>query len=199
MKVVLVDYGAGNLRSVCSGFERAGAEPAVTADPDVVREAPLAVIAGVGNAEAAARALETRGLAGPLRERIEAGRPVLGICLGMQLLFEESEEGGRGLGVLPGRVERLRAALVPHMGWNTLRLTRPTALLDGLDAEDVYFAHSYACLPENGVDVAEVDHDGRVVAAVESGAVAGVQFHPERSGPAGARVLRNAVAWSRSA
>lgn len=198
MKVVLVDYGAGNLRSVCSGFERLEVETEITSDPAATLETPLAVIAGVGNAEAAARALDAGGLADALRERVAAGRPVLGICLGMQLLFDESEEGGRGLGVIPGRVERLRAARVPHMGWNALRLTGPSVLLEGLDGHDVYFAHSYACLPENGAGVAEVDHDGPVVAAVEYGAVAGVQFHPERSGPAGSRVLRNAIAWSRN-
>ena len=197
--IVLVDYGAGNLRSVCSGFERAGAEVSVATDAGSVREAPLAVIAGVGNAESAARGLEARGLADSLQERIAAERPVLGICLGMQLLFEESEEGGTGLGVLRGRVERLRATRVPHMGWNTLRLTRPTALLDGLDGSDVYFAHSFACAPTEPVAVAEVDHERPIVAAVERGAVAGVQFHPERSGAPGARVLRNALAWSRSA
>jgi glutamine amidotransferase len=199
VNAVLVDYGAGNLRSVCSAFERAGATPTVSADPGIVREAPLAVIAGVGNAEAAARRLEADGLAEALRERFDAGRPVLGICLGMQLLFEESEEGGSGLGVLRGPVRRLRASRVPHMGWNTLRLTAPTALLDGVDGADVYFAHSFACAPDEPVAVAEVDHDGTVVAAVERGAVAGVQFHPERSASPGARVLRNTVAWSRSA
>ena len=123
---------------------------------------------------------------------------MLGICVGMQLLFGESEEGGAGLGLLDGRVERLRARRVPHMGWNALRLTGPSTLLDGLDGADVYFAHSYACAPDGPVAVAEVDHDGTVVAAVERGPVAGVQFHPERSGPAGARLLENALAWSRS-
>ena len=157
------------------------------------------MIAGVGNAESAARRLEADGLADVLRERVAAGRPVLGICLGMQLLFEESEEGGRGLGVLRGPVTRLRAGRVPHMGWNTLRVTAPSALLDGLDGTDVYFAHSFACEPADGVVVAEVEHEGAVVAAVERGAVAGVQFHPERSASPGARVLANAVAWSRSA
>jgi glutamine amidotransferase len=195
---VLADYGAGNLRSVCSGFERAGEPAAVSTEPEQVRRASLAVIAGVGNAEAAARTLEARGLAEALRERAASGRPVLGICLGMQLLFEQSEEGGSGLGVLAGPVVRLRAARVPHMGWNTLRLTASTELLDGLDGEDVYFAHSFECAPTEPVAVAEVDHEGPVVAAVERGAVAGVQFHPERSGPGGTRVLRNAIAWSRS-
>jgi glutamine amidotransferase len=197
--IVLVDYGAGNLRSVRSGFERAGAEVSVTTDAASVREARLAVIAGVGNAESATRGLEAHGLADALRERISAERPVIGICLGMQLLFEESDEGGTGLGVLRGRVERLRARRVPHMGWNTLRLTGPTALLDGLDHSDVYFAHSFACAPAEPVTVAEVDHETPVVAAVEHGVIAGVQFHPERSGAAGARVLQNALTWSRSA
>jgi imidazole glycerol-phosphate synthase subunit HisH len=196
---VIVDYGAGNLLSVSSAFERAGATANVTADPDTVRGAPLAVIAGVGNAEAAARRLEAGGLADALRERIAAARPVLGICLGMQLLFEESEEGGCGLGVLRGPVRRLRAGRVPHMGWNTLQVTAPSALLDGLDGADVYFAHSFACAPADPVSVAEVDHGGAVAAAVEDGAVAGVQFHPERSASPGARVLRNTIAWSRSA
>ena len=196
---MLVDYGAGNMRSVCSAFERVGAVATVTSDPGVARAADLAVIAGVGNAQSAAGRLEVGGLADALRERVADGRPLLGICLGMQLLFGESEEGGCGLGVLRGVVRRLRAPRVPHMGWNTLRVTAPSALLDGLDGEDVYFAHSFACAPDEPVAVAEVDYDGRVVAAVERGPVAGVQFHPERSAAAGARILRNALAWSRSA
>jgi imidazole glycerol-phosphate synthase subunit HisH len=198
VKVVLADYGAGNLRSVSSALERAGARPWVSEDPGEVERAPLTVIAGVGNTGAAARGLEERSLDEALLARVRSGRPVLGICVGMQLLFGESEEGGAGLGILPGRVELLRAARVPHMGWNELRVTGPTRLLDGLDGEDVYFAHSYACAPDSAITVAEVGHDGVVVAAIEHGRVAGVQFHPERSGPAGARVLRNALAWSRS-
>ena len=197
--MVLADYGAGNLRSVCSAFARAGAVPVVSTDPAEVAEAPLAVIAGVGNTGAAARGLEARRLAEALVRRVEAQRPVFGICVGMQLLFGESEEGGAGLGLLEGRVERIRARRVPHMGWNALHLTGPTDVLDGLDGADVYFAHSYACAPADGEAVATVDHDGTIVAAVEQGAVAGVQFHPERSGQAGARVLENALAWSRSA
>jgi glutamine amidotransferase len=197
VKVVLADYGAGNLRSVCAALERAGAAPEISTDPASVREAPLVVIAGVGHLESAARGLEP--VVPALRERAAAGRPLLGICVGMQLLFGESEEGGRGLGLLAGPVRRVRARRVPHMGWNALTLTRPSALLDGLDGSDVYFAHSYAAEPTGAVGVAEVEHDGTVVAAVESGALAGVQFHPERSGAAGARVLENALRWSRSA
>ena len=164
-----------------------------------MREAPLAVIAGVGHVESAARGLEP--VADALRERVAQGRPLLGICVGMQLLFEESEEGGRGLGLLRGPVRRLRARRVPHMGWNDLVARRGRrSLLDGLEGEDVYFAHSYAVEPcERRAVVAHVDHEGPVVAAVESGAVAGVQFHPERSGAAGARLLENALRWSRSA
>jgi glutamine amidotransferase len=199
VKVVLADYGAGNLRSVCSAFERAGVEPLVSADPSVVREADLAVIAGVGNTGSATRSLEDRGLGEVLRDRVGKSRPVFGICVGMQLLFEESDEGGSGLGLLHGPVRRLEARVVPHMGWNELRLVGPTAVLSGLDGRDVYFAHSFASRPEDSVCVARVDHDGPIAAAVESGPLAGVQFHPERSGAAGAQVLKQVLAWSRSA
>ena len=197
MKVVLADYGAGNLRSVCAALERAGASPEISTDPATVREAPLAVISGVGHLDSAARGLAP--LADALRERASAGRPLFGICVGMQLLFEESEEGGSGFGLLEGPVRRLQARRVPHMGWNALALTRPSALLDGLDGADVYFAHSFAAEPAGQVGVAEVEHGGSVAAAVESGPLAGVQFHPERSGAAGTRVLENAIRWSRSA
>lgn len=199
MRVAVADYGAGNVRSLCAALERAGASPEVTRDPAIVRAAPLAVVAGVGHLAAAARGLEAAGVAGALRERAGEGRPLLGICVGMQLLFEESEEGGAGLGLLRGPVRRLRAERVPHMGWNELAVDAPSAVLHGLDGEDVYFAHSYACEPAEPVAVANVDHGGRIVAAVEQGALAGVQFHPERSGPAGRRVLENVLAWSRDA
>ncbi len=199
MRAVLADYGAGNLRSVCSALVRGGCRPEVSVDPAAVRDAPLAVVAGVGHVESAARGLAESGLDEALRERVAAGRPVLGICVGLQLFFEESEEGGRGLGLLAGPVRRLRARRVPHMGWNELRVTAPTPLLAGLDGEDVYFAHSYAAEPaDEDVVCARVEHDGAVVAAVASGPLAGVQFHPERSGAAGARLLENVLRWSRS-
>jgi imidazole glycerol-phosphate synthase subunit HisH len=200
VKVALADYGAGNLRSLSSALVRAGAEPIVTTDPALVAEAPLALIAGVGHVGSAAAGLRRHGLDEALRDRVRAGRPVVGVCVGMQLLFGDSEEGGRGLALLDGTVPRIRARVVPHMGWNTLHLTRPAAVLAGLDDADVYFAHSFAVEPaDESVAVATVDHDGSIVAAVEQGPLAGVQFHPERSGAAGACVLENLLRWSRSA
>ncbi len=200
MRVVIADYGAGNLRSVGSALARAGADPVISVDPAEVREAPLAVIAGVGHVESAASGLARHGLDEALRERASGGRPVLGICVGMQLLCGESEEGGEGLGLIPGPVRRLRSRRVPHMGWNALELVRPSSLLEGLEGEDVYFAHSYAVEPDDAQStIACVDHGGPVVAAVAAGVLAGVQFHPERSGAAGARALANALRWSRSA
>ena len=200
MRVAVADYGAGNLRSLCAALARAGGEPVVTTDAAEVLAAPLAVVAGVGHVASAAAGLARTGVGEALRERASAGAPTLGICVGMQLLFEASDEGGSGLGLLAGPVTRLRAERVPHMGWNSLALRVPSRLLDGLDGEDVYFAHSYAVRPTDpGVVMAEVEHGGPVVAAVEAGPVAGVQFHPERSGPAGARFLANALAWSRNA
>ena len=198
MKVVLADYGAGNLRSVCSALARAGAAPVVTSDPAEVAAAPLAIVAGVGHSARAAAGLGP--LADVLRERVAGGRPVFGICVGLQLLFEQSDEGGEGLGLLAGRVRRLEAPTVPHMGWNELAFMRPSRILEGLDGADVYFAHSYAVQPDDEkLVVARVDHAGAVVAAVEDSVLAGVQFHPERSGAAGARVLENVLQWSRSA
>jgi len=200
MRVAIADYGAGNLRSLSSALVRAGADPVVTVDPVMVHESPLALIAGVGHVESAAVGLARHGLDDALRARVATGRPVAGICVGLQLLFGESEEGGAGLRVLDGSVRRLAAARVPHMGWNAVTAARPSAVLDGLDGADLYFAHSYAVDPKDPDTVTgTVDHGGAVVAAVESGPVAGVQFHPERSGAAGARVLENLLRWSRSA
>jgi imidazole glycerol-phosphate synthase subunit HisH len=200
MRVAFADYGAGNLRSLCAALERAGAEPFVTTDEQQVRDAPLAVVAGVGHVASAAAGLESRGVAEALRDRHAAGRPLLGICVGMQLLFEESDEGGAGLGLLHGPVRRLQASRVPHMGWNTLAARPGSSVLAGLDGADVYFAHSYAAKPaDDSVIAAEVDHEGPVVAAVERGPLVGLQFHPERSGTPGARALTDVLRWSRSA
>src|SRR5664280_394471 len=132
MKIVLADYGAGNLRSVSSALARAGAgaETIISPDPAALREADLAVIAGVGHLAACAEGLEKTGLAEALRKRVESDRPVLGICVGLQMLFDESEEGGRGLGFFSGSVVRLQARRVPHMGWNTLSVRGNPTILD---------------------------------------------------------------------
>lgn len=200
VRVAIADYGAGNLRSLSSALVRAGADPVVTVDPAVVRDAPLALIAGVGHVESAALGLARHGLDDALRDRVAAERPVGGICVGLQLLFGPSEEGGTGLALLAGPVRRLRARRVPHIGWNTIAVTRASALLDGVAGVDVYFAHSFAAEPDDPeVVTATTDHEGQIVAAVEHGPLAGVQFHPERSAAAGACVLENLLRWSRSA
>jgi glutamine amidotransferase len=200
VRVAIADYGAGNLRSLSSALVRAGADPVVTVDPAVVRDAPLALIAGVGHVESAAAGLARHGLDDALRDRVAAERPVGGICVGLQLLFGPSDEGGTGLELLAGPVRRLRARRVPHIGWNTIAAARASALVGGLAGADVYFAHSFAAQPDDlEVVSATTDHEGRVVAAVEDATIAGVQFHPERSAAAGARVLENLLRWSRSA
>jgi glutamine amidotransferase len=157
------------------------------------------VLPGVGAFAVAAQALRTRGLDAAIRGMAGSGRPILGVCLGFQLLFSDSDEGdgGPGLDLLPGRVRRLHPAVgkVPHMGWNRLRITRPSSLLAGVnDGAHAYFVHSYAATPDDAATVVAVtDHGGEVVAAVETGNIAGTQFHPEKSGTAGLRVYANFV------
>jgi imidazole glycerol-phosphate synthase subunit HisH len=214
MSVAIVDYGSGNLHSAAKAFERAARESGhdqpivVTRDPDAVRRAERVVLPGVGAFADCRHGLDAvPGMVEALEETVRGkGRPFLGICVGMQLMAERGREYvvTEGLGWVRGEVDRIApsdpALKIPHMGWNTLAARKPSPLLDTLDGEDVYFAHSYAARPvEANVITAEVEHHGPVVAAVESGPVAGVQFHPERSGPVGARFLSNALAWSRSA
>ena len=195
----ICDYGVGNLRSVERAVGAAGAEAVVSADPAELASFDGLVLPGVGAFTVAASTLRDRGLDAMVAGVARAGRPVLGVCLGFQLLFDESEEGdgGRGLGLLPGRVCRLGRdrGKVPHMGWNQLALYRPSRLLDGVgDGERVYFVHSYAVEPaERGDVVATTEYGGEVVAVVERGAVFGTQFHPEKSGATGLRVYANFV------
>ena len=176
MRVAVCDYGASNVRSVLAAFGRLGAEARSTQDPDDVLAADLAVLPGVGSAASAMRGLRERGLDAALRSRVEAGGPTLGICLGLQLALEESEEDGGvpGLGLLPGRTVRLREGRVPRMGWAHVEP----------DGEAFYFAHSYAA----ETPAATARSEG-IVAVAEAGSFLGVQFHPEKSGPAGARFL----------
>lgn len=195
MSVAIVASGGANIASLQFALERLGATSTVTADADVLRAADRVLLPGVGAAGDAMARLERAGLT---RVLPQLTCPVLGICLGMQLLFESSEEGdARCLGVLPGRVRRLPGAAgrpVPHMGWNTLNQLQPVALLEGLKPGDyVYFVHSFAA-PASAATVAATDYGTPFSACVSSGNFHGAQFHPERSAAVGARLLRNFLA-----
>lgn len=198
--VVVVDYGIGNLRSVERALVAAGAVPVLSGDPAAIAAADGVVLPGVGAFGAALDALDSRGLREAVARAAASARPLLGVCLGFQLLFEHSEEnGGRdGLGLLPGRVVRIDPSRgkVPHMGWNSLRVRRPGALLEGVaDGSRMYFVHSYQAesVPDEAL-VADCDYAGSVPAVVERGTVLATQFHPEKSGADGLRVYANFVA-----
>lgn len=219
--IAIVDACSGNLRSVERALARAGGRPVVTRDPDVVRKADKIVVPGQGAFGVFMRGLAERGLGGALGEAIASGRPYLGICLGLQVLFESSEEassaaeggaaegggaaesgsGGApaGLGVLAGRVVRLRppapALKVPHMGWNRVRRLRPEPLLAGVpDDAYVYFVHSYHAVPaDRGLIALDADHGGPITAAIRKDNLFACQFHPEKSQAVGIQILRNFV------
>jgi glutamine amidotransferase len=195
--IALVDYKAGNLTSVRKALAAVGADVVVPESPQALRSASAVIVPGVGHF-GATRALDAPWV-GAMRFLVSHGRPLLGICLGMQWLFEGSEEEPDcpGLGLLPGRCYRLRgdraggALKVPHVGWNALDMSRDSSIAAGVpDAAQVYFTHSYVA-PVTGDTVAATDHGERFAAIVERGHVAGVQFHPEKSGDIGLRILRN--------
>jgi glutamine amidotransferase len=192
-KVVVLDYGSGNLRSAERALERAGASVEVTSDLDAAWECDGLVVPGVGAYAACIEGLH-RVAAGPvIARRVAAERPVLGICVGMQILFSRGEEHGvvtDGLGLLTGGVTRLSAPVLPHMGWNTVEAPAESALFAGLSGEYFYFVHSYAAKQAEGL-VTTAWHGESCVAAVEHGALSATQFHPEKSGDAGAALLRN--------
>ena len=195
--IAIADYGIGNLGSVTKAFRRAGAEVLLTGDPDALRRADALVLPGDGAFAATMAEVERRGLVPVLREAVLAGKPLLGICIGMQLLFEESEEHGRhrGLGFLPGRVRRFEGELpVPHMGWNALRARRAHPLVDAVpDGSYVYFVHSYYRDAPEDVVLASSDYGREFAAVVGRGAVLGVQFHPEKSQEVGLRMVESFV------
>jgi glutamine amidotransferase len=193
--IAIVDYGMGNRRSVEKALQHVGAEPVLSADHDVLRAADGIVVPGVGAFPEAMRRFRAAGLDDLIAERVDAGVPVLGLCLGMQLLFDGSDEheGATGLGLLPGRVRALTAPRVPHIGWNLVTFERPSALTEGLgDAAAFYHVHSLAPEPADQHDVVgRGEYGGRFVSIVERDNVMGVQFHPEKSSRDGLQLLRN--------
>lgn len=194
----MLDYGSGNIRSAERALTRAGAQVTVTDQASLAGAADGLVVPGVGAFAACMGQLLGVGGGAVVRERVAADRPVLGICVGMQVLFEWGDEHGtrtEGLGVLPGTVRRLRADVVPHMGWNTVTWPPESMLFAGMSRDTrFYFVHSYAASGTNGL-VSVAEHGEPFVAAVERGPVAATQFHPEKSGAAGAALLEN---WVRS-
>jgi glutamine amidotransferase len=194
--LAVLDYGIGNLRSAQKALQHVGADARLTADPGVIRDAAGVVLPGVGNFGRCMDALRASGLADLAVEAADSGRPFLGICVGMQLLYEASEESPQavGLGILPGKVRWLADNVKrPQMQWNVLDVVRPSPLLEGLDDPAwVYFVHSFAADDEANV-VATCDYGGPACAMVQRGNVHATQFHPEKSGRNGLRLLENFV------
>jgi glutamine amidotransferase len=203
--ITMIDYGGSNLRSALKALEAVGGRVEVTSDPDVARRAEKAVLPGVGAFGSGMDALRARGLIAAAREVAGRGVPFLGICIGMQFLFDESEEMGshEGLGLLPGRVVRFPASVdgadrplkVPHVGWNQIEHDGRHPLLAGIaPGSHAYFVHSYYCLPEDPAAVLGATNYGvRFAAVVGRDNVMGLQFHPEKSQQVGLRILRNFV------
>lgn len=195
-RIAILDYGVGNLRSVEKAFGAAGFAAIVSDDERVLREADALVLPGVGAFAACMKALSASGFDDLICERVAEGAPLLGVCVGMQMLFEESEEFGKtsGLGLLRGRVRRFKEDLVvPQVGWNQVRQPREHALLEGIDDQAFfYFVHSFYCEPDDSaIVIGETDYGGAYASAVARGQISGVQFHPEKSQAAGLRLLGN--------
>lgn len=192
MKVGIVDYRMGNLASASKAFEAAGARAEVSDDPAALESVDLLVLPGVGNFAAGMDKLSSLGLANFVVDWADRGRPLLGICMGMQLLFEESDEGpAKGLGILPGRVVKLEGPVkIPHMGWNQIKPVRESAVFEPFAGRHFYFVHSYVCGADQKSAAATTKYHYDFVSAVESGSIFGVQFHPEKSSDDGLSLLR---------
>lgn len=196
MSVAIIDYGVGNLRSVEKAFAAMGCEAIISGDERVLREAERLVLPGVGAFGACMKALKERGFDSLVKERADEGTPLLGVCVGMQLLFDESEEFGstRGLGLLKGSVRRFAGELVvPQVGWNRIHQKQPHALFEGIaNGAFCYFVHSFYCEPlDQKVVAGETEYGLRYASVVAQANVCGVQFHPEKSQEIGLRMLKN--------
>lgn len=200
--VAVLDYGSGNVHSACRALEQAGAQVVLTSDRKKLLAAHGMVLPGVGAFASVMKKLEGAGAASILDQRLTAGNPVLGICVGMQVMFEAGIEHGletEGIGQWPGRVEKLKAPILPHMGWSQVESDPGSKLFSGLSADRFYFVHSYAVTnweldirpPFLPAALAWSNHGERFLAAVENGPLSATQFHPEKSGPAGLKLLEN--------
>jgi imidazole glycerol-phosphate synthase subunit HisH len=203
LHVAVVDYDAGNTLSVTRALEKVGAHVDLTADPDRLQTADAVVLPGVGAFGDCMKKLRERGMDTACREAFRSGKPFLGVCVALQVIFDDSEEspGAEGLSLLPGSVRRFKVGnlKVPHMGWNELRLVRRHPVLDGLDGEAFYFVHSYYPAPAEAADlVGETEYGVRFCAAAGRENLVAVQFHPEKSSRAGLRLYENFLAWSRA-
>ena len=193
--IAILDYGSGNLRSAQRAFENTGREVVITSDFDLALNADGLVVPGVGAFAACMEGL--RAVRGEVivRERVAAGRPILGICVGMQILFSQGVEHGNhsGVGIWNAKVEKLTAPILPHMGWNTVNVAAQSQLLKGLETQSFYFVHSYAVKQVSAPIVSTAHHGEDFIAAIEDGVVSATQFHPEKSGEAGLQLIRNWV------
>jgi glutamine amidotransferase len=193
--IAILDYGSGNLRSAQRAFENTGQEVVITSDFDLALNADGLVVPGVGAFAACMEGL--RAVRGEVivRERVAAGRPTLGICVGMQILFSQGVEHGNhsGVGIWNAKVEKLNAPILPHMGWNTVNVAAQSQLLKGLETQSFYFVHSYAVKQVSAPIVSTAHHGEDFIAAIEDGVVSATQFHPEKSGEAGLQLIRNWV------
>lgn len=194
--IAILDYGSGNLRSAQRAFERSGAEVVVTSDKEVALNAAGLVVPGVGAFAACMRGLISIGGDEIVRARVLAKRPTLGICVGMQIFFRDGDEHTngelhKGVGVWPESITKLKAPILPHMGWNTVSVTGNSNLFKGLDDQSFYFVHSYAAKAPVGVTQAWTTHGEKFLSAVEDGAICATQFHPEKSGAAGLALIKN--------
>jgi imidazole glycerol-phosphate synthase subunit HisH len=195
-RVIVLDYGSGNLRSAERALAKVGADVTVTDDVVAAREADGLVVPGVGAFAACMEGIHRVHAEDVVQARVAKLQPVLGICVGMQVLYETGDEHGvetAGIGVLPGRVERMRAPVLPHMGWNTVQPAEQSTLFAGVEDERFYFVHSYAAGPAGDGETLATHGETTFVAAVERGPLAATQFHPEKSGDAGLQLLRNWV------
>jgi imidazole glycerol-phosphate synthase subunit HisH len=192
--IAVVDACSGNLRSVERALAQVGGQVVVTRDPEVIRRADKVVVPGQGAFGEFAKGIAERGLGEALREALASGRPFLGICLGLQVLFEDSEEGGVGLGALEGHVVKFRDGKVPHIGWNQVWREREDPLMKGIDdGAYFYFVHSYYPVPRDGVVALSCDYNGKFCAAIRHENLFAVQFHPEKSQALGLKLLENFV------